>query len=157
MNLKDTPKKVTIFWNDQKIDAIEGANLLNTLLNNGVEITHYCSHKGLSNVGACRMCLFSIEGDSTIRSACDNTVEQNVRYYDNTPEVMRAKKFNLLGMLNRHTVECNSCLQSGDCVLQKDYKRFVSIGDKKIYDGSWILRREKNVNIVNIGKNVIFE
>ena len=48
--------------NNKELEVEQGARLLQTALDNGIEIPHYCYHPSLSIAGNCRMCVVQIEG-----------------------------------------------------------------------------------------------
>lgn len=154
-NRFDPDPGITFYWNGQELTAENKQNLLQAVLDNDVEVTHYCHHKGLSSVGACRMCLAMKEGESEIFLSCEEKVVEGARYQDNHPSIRNAKKFNLLGLLNNHLVDCHVCDQSGECVLQSDYNKFFTSNDKNIT--TFKLDDTKSKKLRKIDDNIVYD
>ena len=52
---------VSLTINDRRVSAPDGATILDAARIAGIEIPTLCHHPDLSNVGACRMCVVSVE------------------------------------------------------------------------------------------------
>jgi NADH dehydrogenase/NADH:ubiquinone oxidoreductase subunit G len=62
--------EVTLTINGNKVKGQTGNTVLEICQANGVEVPTLCHLKGLSDVGACRMCLVEIEGERRPVPSC---------------------------------------------------------------------------------------
>lgn len=68
---------IDIVIDGKKIQAEQGASLLQTALDNGIEIPHLCYHPSVSPYGACRMCLVEVTSESHGRKRTKLTTSCN--------------------------------------------------------------------------------
>ena len=61
---------VTLKIDDQDIGAQEDQTILEAARDHGIDIPTLCHLEGLSDVGACRLCLLEIEGTPRLSAAC---------------------------------------------------------------------------------------
>jgi len=96
------PNLVTITIDSQKIQAPEGANLLQVAKDNGIAIPHLCYHKKLTPTGACRLCVVKIKDMRGLIASCTIKVEDGmeVTAFDN--ELEEARKYLLDYLLAEH-------------------------------------------------------
>ena len=117
--------------NDREYEVEPGAQLLQTALDNGIEIPHYCYHPGLSIAGNCRMCCVEIEGMPGLQISCNVTIgelpeERKIEgkydmVVDTESEVVKDSRSRVLELLLlNHPIDCPVCDQAGECLLQ-DY------------------------------------
>jgi len=80
--------------NDQKIQVVEGTTVLEAAQQNGVYIPTLCNHPDLSPYGACRLCLveISLNGSSTVTTACNYPVEEGMMVRTDTLTVVRTRQ-----------------------------------------------------------------
>ena len=65
---------VTLTINGQRVTAPEGSTILEAARGNGIRIPTLCHHPDLSNVGACRLCVVSVERARGLQTACTTPV-----------------------------------------------------------------------------------
>ncbi len=96
------PKIVNLTIDNQKIQAPEGANLLQVAKDNGIAIPHLCYHKKLTPTGACRLCVVKIKDMRGLIASCTVKVEEGmeVTAFDN--ELEEARKYLLDYLLAEH-------------------------------------------------------
>lgn len=68
---------IDIVINGKKIQAEQGASLLQTALDNGIDIPHLCYHPAVKPYGACRMCLVEVTFESHGRKRTKLTTSCN--------------------------------------------------------------------------------
>jgi len=68
---------IDIVIDGKKIQAEQGASLLQTALDNGIEIPHLCYHPSVTPYGACRMCLVEVTAESHGRKRTKLTTSCN--------------------------------------------------------------------------------
>ena len=72
----------------------------------------------LSNVGACRMCVVSVERARTLQTACTTPVAEGMVVDTESQEARETRKFVLEMLLTDHPNDCMTCEVNGDCELQ---------------------------------------
>ena len=109
---------ITLTINNQRVAAPDGATILEAARGAGIRIPTLCHHPDLSNVGACRMCVVSVERARGVQTACTTPVFEGM-VVDTESEDARATRRFVLGMLlSDHPNECMKCEVNGDCELQ---------------------------------------
>ncbi|MFW5963010.1 MAG: formate dehydrogenase subunit alpha [Bacteroidota bacterium] len=91
-------KKINLTIDNKKIQAEEGANLLQVALDNGIHIPYLCYHKKLSPTGACRMCVVKIEGEKGLIMSCTVKAREgmNVTAFDEEIDSIRKRTLEYL-------------------------------------------------------------
>jgi predicted molibdopterin-dependent oxidoreductase YjgC len=115
----------TITINGRKVTVPENATILEAARAAGITIPTLCHHPELSNVGACRMCVVSVERARGLQTACTAPVYEGMVVDTESEEARETRKFVLEMLLTDHPNECMTCEVNGDCELQDlvyDYK-----------------------------------
>jgi formate dehydrogenase alpha subunit len=98
-------KSATITIDGKKIHAREGDNLLQTALDNGIDIPYLCYHKKLSPTGACRMCVVKIEGQKGLVMACTVKISDGLKVTAFDDEIETARRHTMEFLLAEHNDE----------------------------------------------------
>jgi NADH-quinone oxidoreductase subunit G len=117
--------------NNQKIefDEREQLNCVQAAQRVGFEIPTYCYHPALSVVASCRMCLVEVgetKPDGSVAMipklvpGCQTPVKDGTVVIADSPKVKAAQKATLEYLLLNHPLDCPTCDQAGECLLQ-DY------------------------------------
>lgn len=116
--MSDTSEVKTLIIDGQEVSAIRGQTILQVAQENGIHIPTLCHLDGLSDVGACRMCLVEIKGSPKLLPACVATVFEGMEVSTNTERLQRYRR-NILEMLfaERNHI-CSVCVSNGHCELQ---------------------------------------
>jgi len=120
----------------------------------GINIPHYCYHKGLSISGNCRMCLIELKNSPKPIVSCAMNAKSclaNGDIYTNSPLVKKARENILEFLLLNHPLDCPICDQGGECDLQ-DQSLFFGLTKKRFYNFKRIVI---NKNIGPIVKTVM--
>lgn len=98
--------------------GLAGETIFNAAWEAGIRIPRLCHVGGVSDVGACRLCLVEIEGQKKLMAACMTPVEEGMVVHTNT-ERLRAHRRLILELLfaERNHV-CSVCVMNGQCELQ---------------------------------------
>ena len=122
---------VNIIIDGKSIKAREGSTILEAALENGIDIPHLCYHKGLSTVGACRLCGVKVKiGDRWLNkqghapqsmhvTACITEVTEGMEIVAHDEELSRARRLIIELLLAQHKHDCMVCESNGICELQK--------------------------------------
>ena len=84
-----TMTKISVTIDDKKLDVDVGKTILEVCKENGIEILTMCHLKGLTNTGACRLCLVEIEGVNKLLSACTTKITANMIIRTKTEKIKR--------------------------------------------------------------------
>ena len=111
-------KQITLTINDRQVKGKEGDTILDICRANDIYVPTLCYLEGLSNVGACRLCVVEIEGERRINPACTYPARDGlvVRTHTDTLEKYRRQLLELMFTERNHF--CFFCEASGDCELQ---------------------------------------
>ncbi|MBU1658532.1 (2Fe-2S)-binding protein [bacterium] len=140
-----------IIVDNTPIECKEGELLINVLLNNGVEIPHFCYHQDLGADGNCRMCMVEIKGQKRPQVACDTFVCENLEVFTKTKSINEVKRSILELELLNHPVDCPICDQAGECKLQDYYMDFG------LYNSHLTTPKTKKGKAIDLGSNVMLD
>jgi NADH-quinone oxidoreductase subunit G len=124
---------VTINGQSLSLDDHEKLNVIQAAKRAGVEIPHYCWHPELSVVASCRMCLVEMgekKPDGTVMMqprltpACQMPAKDGTVVVTNSKKVKEAQAATLEYLLLNHPLDCPTCDQAGECLLQDFSYRF---------------------------------
>ena len=96
----------------------DGFFVLEAARHANIRIPTLCNLADLSPVGACRLCLVKIEGQSILAAACVQPVVDGMVVHTHTQEVLEARKTMLELLLANHPTDCLSCVRNLNCELQ---------------------------------------
>ena len=114
-------KPVEIIIDGAAYEAPEGANLLEFMIGEGIEIPYFCYHPGLAVVAVCRQCLVELKGMPKLAPACQTNIRGGMEVINSSDRVMEARRQLLEFTLVNHPVDCPICDKAGECILQKQY------------------------------------
>jgi predicted molibdopterin-dependent oxidoreductase YjgC len=109
---------ISITINNQRVVAPEGATILEAARGAGIRIPTLCHHPDLTNVGACRMCVVTVEKARGLQTACTTPVFEGMVVHTESPEARDTRRFVLEMLLSDHPNECITCEVNGACELQ---------------------------------------
>jgi predicted molibdopterin-dependent oxidoreductase YjgC len=109
---------VTLTINGQQVTAPAGSTILEAARSAGIYIPTLCYHPDLSNVGACRMCVVTVEKARALQTACTTPVFEGMVVHTETEEARATRRFVLTMLLSDHPNDCMRCEVNGDCELQ---------------------------------------
>ena len=119
---------VSVTIDGTKVEVPQGISVLEAARLAGIDIPNLCYDKELTNPGACRLCVVSIEGARNLPVSCVTQVNDGMVINTKTEEVIEARKTILNLILASHPADCMTCEKSGDCKLQ-DYAYEYGIRD----------------------------
>ena len=111
-----------------KIDGIEyqvedGANMLETCLNLGLDLPYFCWHPALGSVGACRQCAlvqYQREEDAHGRvvMGCMTPATDGAVFSLNGDQACNFRQAIVESLMLNHPHDCPVCAEGGECHLQ---------------------------------------
>ncbi|MBQ0041023.1 MAG: [FeFe] hydrogenase, group A [Clostridiales bacterium] len=111
--------KINLVIDGKNIAVEEGTTILNAAAQAGIKIPTLCYFKDLNDIGACRICVVEVEGQSKLNAACNTLCEEGMVVKTNSPRVLKARETNLKLILAKHDGNCVTCKRSGNCKLQE--------------------------------------
>lgn len=112
---------VKISIDDRQLEVPKGANVLDSALKAGLDISYFCYHPGLSVAACCRQCLVEVAGNPKLQPSCQLTATDGLKMTSSSERVLRAREQMLEFTLVNHPVDCPICDKAGECSLQKMY------------------------------------
>jgi bidirectional [NiFe] hydrogenase diaphorase subunit len=111
-------KTISIRIDGELVNAREGQSILEAARDHQCEIPTLCYLKGLSSVGACRMCMVELAGTERLLPACTTPVQDgmSLRTKSEKLTLYRRMAVELLLVERRHI--CSVCVSDGHCELQ---------------------------------------
>lgn len=140
-----------IIVNDLPIECKDGDLLIDVLLDNNIDIPHFCYHQDLGADGNCRMCMVEIKGQKRPQIACDTFVSENLEVSTKTKAINEVKRSILELELLNHPVDCPICDQAGECKLQDYYM------DYGLYESHLSTQKTKKGKHIDLGSNVMLD
>ncbi|WP_455206706.1 NADH-quinone oxidoreductase subunit NuoG [Kaarinaea lacus] len=102
----------------KKIEARDGAMVIEAADEAGIYIPRFCYHKKLSIAANCRMCLVEVEKAAKPLPACATPVTDGMRVFTKSVKAIDAQKGVMEFLLINHPLDCPICDQGGECELQ---------------------------------------
>ena len=112
-------EKVSLTIDGIKTEVPKDYTVLKAARSINIDIPILCFLEGINGIGACRMCLVEVEKARALQASCVLPVSEGMVVHTNTKRVRDARKINLELILSNHNGDCNTCVRSGNCELQK--------------------------------------
>ena len=112
--------RVTLTIDGQKVEVDAGTTILQAARKIGIKIPTLCAWTEIGHTpGACRVCMTEVQGQRSLIASCVFPVSEGMVVKTNTQRVRLARKMVVELLLSNHPAECNYCVRSGGCELQK--------------------------------------
>ncbi len=108
----------TLVIDGQEASARRGQTILEVARENNINIPTLCHLEGLSDVGACRLCLVEIAGSNKLLPACVATVSEGMEVSTNTERLAKHRRTILELLFAERNHICSVCVANGHCELQ---------------------------------------
>ncbi|MDJ0727456.1 MAG: bidirectional hydrogenase complex protein HoxU [Prochloraceae cyanobacterium] len=108
----------TLTINGELISARAGDTILQAAKDNGIYIPTLCHLEGLSDIGACRMCMVEVEGINKLLSACVTEVAEGMVVATNTEKLKEYRRMNMELIFAEGNHTCAVCVANSNCELQ---------------------------------------
>jgi formate dehydrogenase alpha subunit len=109
---------VTLTINGKSVRAPADSTILDAARLAGINIPTLCHHPDLSEVGACRLCVVSVEKARGVQIACTTPVAEGMVVDTESQAARETRRFVLEMLLTDHPNDCMTCEVNGDCALQ---------------------------------------
>lgn len=115
---------ISLVVDGNEVSVPKGTLVIEAAFRAGSDIPYFCYHPRLTSVGACRMCLASVELEmfgqrrASIMATCTVPCSNGMVVRTNTPDVKKAQSGILEFLLANHPLDCPICDRGGECPLQ---------------------------------------
>ena len=108
----------TLLINGEDYSARADQTILEVARENGIFIPTLCHLDGLTEVGACRLCLVQIKGSPKLVPACATKVEEGMEITTNSKRLTHIRRTILELLFAERNHICAVCVANGSCELQ---------------------------------------
>ncbi len=84
-----------------------------------IDVPTLCYLEGISEEGACAICVVEVKGARNLQRACVVKVSEGMEVFTNTPRVREARKLNVELLLANHPKDCFTCEKNQICTLRE--------------------------------------
>jgi bidirectional [NiFe] hydrogenase diaphorase subunit len=109
---------VTLTIDDRDVSGRDDETILDVARDNGVDIPTLCHLDGLTDVGACRLCVVEVRGHNRLMPACTTRVAEGMAIYTNTERLQRYRRTIVELLFSEGNHVCSVCVVNGHCDLQ---------------------------------------
>lgn len=139
-------ERVTVYIDGQAVSLPKDKNLLEALLEQGVNLPYFCWHPEMGSVGACRQCAvvqYRDEDDDRGRivMSCMTPVTDGALFSVNANNASSFRKSVVESLMINHPHDCPVCEEGGECHLQ-DMTVMVGHRDRR-YRGTKVTFRNQ--------------
>lgn len=118
MRRSGTVEIVTLKIDDKDIGARADETILEVARENGIEIPTLCHMDGLSDIGACRLCVVEVKGSNKLLPACITTVQEGMEVNTRSPKLDHYRRVIVEMLFVERNHVCAVCVSNGHCDLQ---------------------------------------
>jgi bidirectional [NiFe] hydrogenase diaphorase subunit len=108
----------TLTVDGKAVTAGEGQSLLDVADENGIAIPRLCHLDGLTEVGACRLCLVEVNGSPKLQPACLTPAEEGMSVVTDSPRLASHRRMIVELLFAERNHVCSICVANGQCELQ---------------------------------------
>lgn len=112
------PKTISMRIDGELVTALEGQTVLEAAREHGKLIPTLCHLDGLSDVGACRVCMVELAGSDRLLPACTTPVQEGMSIRTSSAKLSLYRKIAVELLLVERNHICSSCVSNGHCELQ---------------------------------------
>lgn len=112
------PRKISLRIDGELVSASEDQSILEVARANNKFIPTLCYLKGLSAVGACRLCLVEVSGVNRLLPACTTPVQDGMSVTTKSEKLSRYRRIAIELLLVERNHICAVCVSNGHCELQ---------------------------------------
>ncbi len=111
-------QKISIRIDGELIHANSDQSILEAAHAHGKFIPSLCHMKGLTAVGACRLCIVEVAGVGRLLPACTTPVQDGMSVTTQSDKLRRYRKITLELLFAERNHVCAVCVSNGHCELQ---------------------------------------
>lgn len=100
------------------VSATGEQTIMDVAVENGIQIPRLCYVPGLSQIGACRLCLVEVKGSNKLLPACVTQVEEGMEVTVHSERLDNYRKLILEMLFSERNHICSVCVVNGHCEMQ---------------------------------------
>jgi bidirectional [NiFe] hydrogenase diaphorase subunit len=134
---------LTLTINGEHVSGNDDETLLEIARQHGIKIPTLCHLDGLSDVGACRLCLVEVEGSTKLSPACTTRPQEGMVVRTDTERLKTYRRMIVELLASEGNHQCAVCIVNNHCELQNlayevglTFTRFPYLYPKKKLDAS---------------------
>jgi bidirectional [NiFe] hydrogenase diaphorase subunit len=108
----------TLEIDGQTVTGMAGDPVFAVAWEHGIHIPRLCHIGGLSDVGACRLCMVEVEGQKKLHAACLTPIEEGMIVRTDTPRLREHRRLIVELLFAERNHICAVCVADGACELQ---------------------------------------
>jgi bidirectional [NiFe] hydrogenase diaphorase subunit len=108
----------TLTINGKPISAREDETILDAARDAGVTMPTLCHLDGLTDIGACRMCLVEVTGINKLLPACTTKVAEGMEVRTDTEQLRKYRRMTVELLFAERNHVCAGCVANSHCELQ---------------------------------------
>lgn len=112
------PQKISLRIDGELIHATPDQSILEVATAHSKFIPSLCHLKGLSAVGACRLCIVEVAGVGRLLPACTTPVQDGMSVVTQSDKLRRYRRMALELLFAERNHVCAVCVSNGHCELQ---------------------------------------
>jgi|SRR5215469_7363894 len=116
--MNPAPAIKTLSIDGKDISARAEETILAVARQNNIFIPTLCALRGLSMVGACRLCMVEVKGSNKLLPACVTRVEEGMEVTTSSERLQKYRKLILELLFVERNHICSVCVSNGHCELQ---------------------------------------
>jgi len=111
-------KTISVRIDGELVTAYEGQTILEAARANGKQIPTLCYLKGVSAVGACRVCIVELAGTDRLLPACTTPIQEGMSIKTKSAKLALYRKMAVELLLVERNHNCAVCVSNSHCELQ---------------------------------------
>jgi bidirectional [NiFe] hydrogenase diaphorase subunit len=108
----------TLTIDGKMVGAHEDQTILEAARDAGIKIPTLCHLEGLSDLGACRLCLVEVKGSNRLQPACAIKVAEGMEVQTHSERLQKYRRMILELLFAERNHVCAVCVSNGHCELQ---------------------------------------
>ncbi len=109
---------VTLKIDGKDCGARADETVLEVARQNGIDIPTLCHFDGISDIGACRLCLVEVKGSPKLFPACTTLVSEGMEVTTSSERLTRYRRQIVELLFTERNHICSVCVSNGHCELQ---------------------------------------
>lgn len=109
---------VTLKIDGRDCGARGDETILTVARENGIDIPTLCHFDGLTDIGACRICLVELKGSPKLFPACTTLVTEGMEVITQSERLTRYRRQIVELLFTERNHVCSVCVSNGNCELQ---------------------------------------
>ena len=116
--MSETMDVKTLVIDEKEVSARRGQTILQVARENDIDVPTLCHLDGLTDVGACRMCVVEIKGSNKLLPACVTAIFEGMEVRTETERLHKHRQMILELLFAERNHICSVCVANNHCELQ---------------------------------------